>query len=815
MLTDIGRYWLYARILIIHTVFMCYAQENGFSDVGLCSQADSCDQCMIQHPSCAWCKYPEFDKSENFARCNTVDNLRQDGCIEQMIHFPQSQQRVNKNAALNANSDLGRIVQVAPQKVTLHMRPGEPLRIPLNIRQSEDFPVDLYVVMDVTYTMKNDLDNLKILGAVIVQKMGEITKDFRLGFGAFVEKLTLPYVEIIDKRFQDPCAAEDLVCEPPFGFRNIVPLTSNTTKFSVEISKVQPSANLDDMEGGMDALMQATVCTDQIGWRKHARHLLLYATDDSFHTAGDGLLGGIVTRNDGKCHLDDIGEYTESLSMDYPSISQLSAAMKTHSVLPIFAIGPLTRRDMKKNKKKPDPVIYYQDLPQFFHEALTARLSEDSSNIVELVQEIYKNITSAVKIEDDAPADAFDIDYSADCGNGMQPGVSECSGIQISEDVAFQIEITLNQSACRGYNGHTYKFGIGPTSFLEELTVLVHPICDCPCSNTELRGSKICNGTGERVCGACICDEGWSGVRCDCDREEAEGQDQACIWKNSTDEIKECNGRGSCICGGCRCNKPGSGKQIYGTHCQCDNFSCPRYGNQVCGGTKRGSCLCNQTTGEHYCNCTDGYTGESCNCTRSLESCMSPKGVLCSGVGECVCGRCICNDTDKYGGATCQNCRGCPGECELNAPCVQCKAFQSGEFYSADPQCSQCPYPVHIVDELSKRPGSQDCIFQDVDDCSFIFSYERLKNGSYYLEVQATKICPRPPDVLWVIIGIIVGIILVGLALLFIWRVLTNIHDRREFQQFEKERASARWQTGENPIYKPSTTVFKNPTYGK
>ena len=45
--------------------------------------------------------------------------------------------------------------------------PGEPIRVPLTIRQSEDFPVDLYIVMDVTYTMKNDLDNLKVLGAVI------------------------------------------------------------------------------------------------------------------------------------------------------------------------------------------------------------------------------------------------------------------------------------------------------------------------------------------------------------------------------------------------------------------------------------------------------------------------------------------------------------------------------------------------------------------------------------------------------------------------------------------------------------------------
>lgn len=66
---------------------------------------------------------------------------------------------------------------------------------------------------------------------------------------------------------------------------------------------------------------------------------------------------------------------------------------------------------------------------------------------------------------------------------------------------------------------------------------------------------------------------------------------------------------------------------------------------------------------------------------------------------------------------------------------------------------------------------------------------------------------------LWVILGIIIGVFLVGLALLLIWRLLTYIHDRREFQNFEKERANATWEGGENPIYKPSTSVFKNPTY--
>lgn len=43
---------------------------------------------------------------------------------------------------------------------------------------------------------------------------------------------------------------------------------------------------------------------DLIGWRNVTR-LLVYATDDGFHFAGDGKLAAILTPNDGQCHLED------------------------------------------------------------------------------------------------------------------------------------------------------------------------------------------------------------------------------------------------------------------------------------------------------------------------------------------------------------------------------------------------------------------------------------------------------------------------------------------------------------------------------
>ena len=48
------------------------------------------------------------------------------------------------------------------------------------------------------------------------------------------------------------------------------------------------SGNLDAPEGGLDAILQAMVCTEKIGWRPKARHLIVFSTDADYHIAGDG-----------------------------------------------------------------------------------------------------------------------------------------------------------------------------------------------------------------------------------------------------------------------------------------------------------------------------------------------------------------------------------------------------------------------------------------------------------------------------------------------------------------------------------------------
>ena len=60
------------------------------------------------------------------------------------------------------------------------------------------------------------------------------------------------------------------------------------------MKKAAVSGNLDKPESGFDAIMQAIVCKEHIGWRDRTRRFLVLATDASFHYAGDGKVQNIT-----------------------------------------------------------------------------------------------------------------------------------------------------------------------------------------------------------------------------------------------------------------------------------------------------------------------------------------------------------------------------------------------------------------------------------------------------------------------------------------------------------------------------------------
>lgn len=83
----------------------------------------------------------------------------------------------------------------------------------------------------------------------------------------------------------------------------------------------------------------------------------------------------------------------------------------------------------------------------------------------------------------------------------------------------------------------------------------------------------------------------------------------------------------------------------------------------------------------------------------------------------------------------------------------------------------------------------------DVFPMVLLFLYCLFKLPQHFAKPFLVSDCPTGPDIIPIVAGVVAGIVLIGLALLLIWKLLMIIHDRREFAKFEKEKMNAKWDT--------------------
>ncbi|KAB0362355.1 hypothetical protein FD754_006511 [Muntiacus muntjak] len=229
--------------------------------------ATSCEECLLIHPKCAWCSKEDFGSPRSVtSRCDLKANLIRNGCGGE-FESPTSSTQVLRSLPLSskgsspAGSD---VIQLTPQEVTVTLRPGDKTTFQLQVRQVEDYPVDLYYLMDLSLSMKDDLDNIRSLGTKLAEEMRKLTSNFRLGFGSFVDKNISPFSYTAPRYQTNPCIGYKLFpnCVPSFGFRHLLPLTDRVDSFNEEVRKQRVSRNRDAPEGGFDAVLQAAVCKD-------------------------------------------------------------------------------------------------------------------------------------------------------------------------------------------------------------------------------------------------------------------------------------------------------------------------------------------------------------------------------------------------------------------------------------------------------------------------------------------------------------------------------------------------------------------------
>ncbi|XP_062312917.1 integrin beta-5 [Osmerus eperlanus] len=769
-------------------VWIIFIQSVKGLNICMSGSATSCEECLLIHPSCAWCSQEEFGRVRTLiSRCDLSQNLQKRGCDARFIENPRSTASVLKSEPLSSKGSGPTqydVIQIMPQKISLSLRPGDQESFEVQVRQVEDYPVDLYYLMDLSLSMKDDLDTIRNLGTKLADEMGKLTSNFRLGFGSFVDKNMSPFSYTAPKYQDNPCDGYKLFpkCVPSFGFRHLLSLTDKVDRFNEEVQKQMVSRNRDAPEGGFDAILQAAVCKERIGWRKEAFHLLVFATDDVPHLALDGKLGGLVQPHDGQCHLNEKNEYSASTEMDYPSLALLGEKLAENNIYLIFAV---TKR----------LYVIYKNFTALIPGTTVEILDQDSKNIIQLIIHAYNNIRSKVELTVwDHPED-LSLSFSATCQDG-QPlqGLRKCADLKIGDTVSFKVSVDSWNCPPRGTQ---QSFTIRPVGFKDRLEVSVDYKCDCGCTGLTQANSSRCSSIGAYTCGTCRCEPGYLGARCECQEGDAGSQYlSAC---REAEGKQTCSGRGECSCNQCLCYESEFGK-IYGSFCECDDFSCARHKGILCSG--HGECHCGE------CKCHAGYIGDNCNCSTEISSCMSEDGQTCSGRGHCVCGRCQCTEPGAFGD-TCEKCPTCPDACGTKRECIECRLFSTGRL--ADNQTCQrlCKDKIITVETLkTEDPNAVLCLYKTENECVMKFTYSEHANGQSVLTALEEPECAAAPDAMTVLLAVVGSILLVGIVLLAVWKLVITFHDRREFARFQSARSRARYEMASNPLYKQPISSY-------
>nr|AVP12656.1 integrin beta 3 [Littorina littorea] len=795
-----------AALLLAVTLILSHAQElrvgEAFSNP--CANVDTCGECIRTAKICAWCSAEKFPRFAS--RCDLYEHLKTT-CPPESLSFPKSDLKVSQNDNVRGGDGTSQPVQVQPQIMDITARTNEAINFKLTFRQAENYPVDLYFLLDLSYTMVEEEEAQKrliALGQEMPRSMDNITRDFNLGFGTFVDKTVMPYTAWTTQMLRDRCPLQDKSCRAPHDFINQLKLSKDGPAFAARMEKALKavSQSFDDSEGGMDGLMQALACEGQIGWRQRSRRIIVYSSNSIFHLAGGGLMGGATKNNDGDCHINSEGSYSpDDINYDFPSVGQIANKLDEKSTSVIFAVMPSV-------------VDHYDNLRALIGNAEVGRLSDKSSNIIELIRKNYDKLRSRIHFIP-RRADGVDFKFKSKCLGNVVQETAMCDNLEIKDSVTFDVSMTVSSDVCQGRSGIVDRsIELAAQGLNEKMTINLRIICDCECERPEMAklDSDNCDwGNGTFACGICSCNPGRYGRECECSEATISSKEslEQCRRGNDTEV---CSGYGECICGECECFALGSdtARQYSGEHCQCNDYTCPRSKDDasLCGGPTRGKCNCGT------CQCLEGWEGDACDCSTDNSTCIASNGLLCNQKGSCDCGRCRCNATLKYMGPTCEECPNCPSKCSQYRDCAQCKGFGTGK-YNGD-QCTDLCQEIIKEDELEEGNDLVfECNFRDTDKCLFRFTYEYDENNDVIIKVQRTKECPEDVNLALILGPVVAGIVLIPLLLLCIFILIRNRRDRAEFARFMKEKDKARWESAANPIYKDPKSTFKNPTYNK
>ena len=223
----------------------------------------------------------------------------------------------------------------------------------------KQLPLDVFLLQDLSGSFDNDLPTLRRLVPNLVSALRNRQPDTTFGFGSFIDKPIDPFGESDD-----------------YVFTLNQQQTTNATVLQSIVNNlsVREGSGTDEPEAQLEALLQTALRQGEIGFRNGRRRVVVVATDEAFHQAGDGREAGITKPNNLDTILDGNPPGTGE---DYPSVPQVRQALINADIVPIFAVTT-------------DQMATYRDLVDDSDGdglgfGSVVDLDSDSSNLVEAI----------------------------------------------------------------------------------------------------------------------------------------------------------------------------------------------------------------------------------------------------------------------------------------------------------------------------------------------------------------------------------------------------------------------------------------------
>ncbi|QQP49408.1 Integrin beta [Caligus rogercresseyi] len=622
-----------------------------------------CNACMV-NPGCVWCNDRQPD---GMARGCMTQNEATANC-ENPIDL-QSSLELTVNKALDTDSP-DKKIRISPQESLLTLRPNHPVSLDFEVALSDN-PVDIYFLMDLSSSMNKSKSNLIDASESIAERISELSSSFKIGFGSFSDKLVPPFG--MTKKYSDSRGYL-----PSYGYRHQMSLGTNVKEFRERVFQADLAGNVDSPESGLEALSQAILCEEEVGWTPgDVRRVIIFISDKEQHYALDGKMGGLYRLSDGKCSLDSVRganylTYSKSDVIDYPSFGQIRQELKQKNVIVIFAIESFM-------------VSLYRDLSLFLQGTdNVGALTDDPSSIEEIVVEQYRSIKNRIILSvNNSVSESLFGTLEGNCSTRHGGQEMVCQDVKTQKPYHFRTRVELSPEACNENDDPlSYKIQLQgfekDTLFQDHVSALGMGISFAGAVSAMM--ALVGNTATKR------------------------------ILVSLTQRQKRALDVGSASVP----NVFAVARSTLGSHVNVD----PR--TRVCNG--RGVCGCRESNSTvPRCECDAEYKGEHCDCPSSQEGCKAALtgNEICSGRGECICGKCQ-NCKDGYLGDYCQI-DPVISVCSKLSPCVKYFLLQqnyTGEDLSLEDRlCSS-----NLIGEIFRPYMRLGCKVQDKFVASDSFS---------------------------------------------------------------------------------------------